>query len=280
MASYWWTPMIRTAHPVHASNRAHSSLRGIDDDMPQGGFRDLDGADITHLDPVLPAELRPSQPWNMVAATLIRGDTRLSRPCRARRCLERDCARFQDPNRLTEDRWQIKSVFNCGRVDLLLYPSGWPNIKDTSPRWCLVQSSHWDFWSLFTFITWLVCSWYYASYWKQMGFHCCDDLLFPYNEWQWRATMWSRWQWRCRCRLARYCYRSRTTSNPAGACSSYSCIEQHAPSRIRYCSIEVLRVIVQGLCNPIASQKCFAKASSLSVLALIFFVTNDGRPIS
>jgi len=43
----------------------------------------------------------------MVAATLIRGDTRLSRPCRARRCLERDCARFQDPNRLTEDRWQI-----------------------------------------------------------------------------------------------------------------------------------------------------------------------------
>jgi len=170
MASYWWTPMIRTAHPVHASNRAHSSLRGIDDDMPQGGFRDLDGADITHLDPVLPAELRPSQPWNMVAATLIRGDTRLSRPCRARRCLERDCARFQDPNRLTEDRWQIKSVFNCGRVDLLLYPSGWPNIKDTSPRWCLVQSSHWDFWSLFTFITWLVCSWYYASYWKQMGF--------------------------------------------------------------------------------------------------------------
>jgi len=110
MASYWWTPMIRTAHPVHASNRAHSSLRGIDDDMPQGGFRYLDGADITHLDPVLPAELRPSQPWNMVAATLIRGDTRLSRPCRARRCLERDCARFQDPNRLTEDRWQILQV--------------------------------------------------------------------------------------------------------------------------------------------------------------------------
>jgi len=54
--------MIRTAHPVHASNRAHSSLRGIDDDMPQGGFRDLDGADITHLNPVLPAELRPAQP--------------------------------------------------------------------------------------------------------------------------------------------------------------------------------------------------------------------------
>ena len=69
--------------------------------------------------------------------------------------------------------------------------------------------------------------------------HCCDDLLFPYNEWQWRATMWSWWQWRCRCRLARYCYRSRTTSNPAGACSScsYSCVEQHAPSRIRYCSL-------------------------------------------
>ena len=69
--------------------------------------------------------------------------------------------------------------------------------------------------------------------------HCRDDLLFPYNECrQWRATMLSRWQWRCRCRLAWYCYPSRTTSNPAGACSPpYPCVEQHAPSRIRYCSL-------------------------------------------
>ena len=103
IGTYRWA----TQWPVHASNRAQSSLPGIDDDMPHGGFNEVDGADITHLDPVLPAELRPAQPWNMVASTLIRGDTRLPRPCRAHRCLKRDSARFWDPNCFAEDRWQL-----------------------------------------------------------------------------------------------------------------------------------------------------------------------------
>lgn len=53
--------MTRTVHPVVASNRPQS-LGRIDDDLPQGGFKDVDGADITQLNPVVPAELRPARP--------------------------------------------------------------------------------------------------------------------------------------------------------------------------------------------------------------------------
>jgi hypothetical protein len=100
--------------------------------------------------------------------------------------------------------------------------------------------------------------------------HCRDDLLFPYNEWQWRPTLWSRWQWRCRCRLARYCYPSRTTSNPVGACSPYPCVEQHAPSRIRYCS---LRSWGWLLCKVRATQlhhrKVLPKPATIAITLLL-----------
>lgn len=38
----------------------------IDDDIPQGGFYDLHGANIAHLDPILEAEALPAS--NQLAA--------------------------------------------------------------------------------------------------------------------------------------------------------------------------------------------------------------------
>lgn len=164
------------------SNRPESSLRRIDDDMPQGGFKDLNGADITHFDHVLPAELPPARPWNMVAATLVRGNMHLPRPCTAHRCLERDRARFPDPNRLTEHRWQILQVqshWSTNATDFYkrvsMYDSAW--ILD-----CKIKISvHLGFNSM------LRCSW--SAYTWQMAYNSQYYVKMS-NSMYWSASSW------------------------------------------------------------------------------------------
>ena len=56
------------------------SLLMRDVNMPQGGFNNVDGADVANLDLVLLAEPLPIQTPNIVAAILVGDSTHLPRP--------------------------------------------------------------------------------------------------------------------------------------------------------------------------------------------------------
>lgn len=51
-----------------------------DNDMPQGGFNNVDGADISNLDLVLLTEPLPIQTTNIVAGILVGNNKHLPRP--------------------------------------------------------------------------------------------------------------------------------------------------------------------------------------------------------
>ena len=68
-------------------------LTAHDINMPQSGFDDIEGADITLLESVILAEPLPTQP-NPVAAMLVRVTTHLPRPGAVHGVFQCDHARF------------------------------------------------------------------------------------------------------------------------------------------------------------------------------------------
>lgn len=76
----------------------------LNNDMPERGFNYVEGADVSFLDLIVPAEPVPA--WPEVAHILVRETSHLPRTGALQWGLEGDCATFAEANRITESHRQ------------------------------------------------------------------------------------------------------------------------------------------------------------------------------
>lgn len=82
-----------------------TSFSTLDGNMPHGSFKDFEGADIAHPDPILIAEICPTWSDHLAAILVVtnRRQPRLAATCGG---FESDRAKILESNGLAEGRWQ------------------------------------------------------------------------------------------------------------------------------------------------------------------------------